>query len=220
MRILVSAMRMISVLGNRRPAAVLDLPQHAFAVLVICCTVACALHGLPASMRLDVAGASDQQRPRFSMQTVGESVAAACESSSAAASADAAGGGGCELNPFGASRLAPGVTVRTQMRVTATGPAPIDVMSLRPLAGCEQNRSAGAGDFCRQLHLRIEWGSQRVFDGSAEELGRQVDAPITLTAPPVHGALLVTTDVSLPSTLGNDYQGLAARLPLLVTASA
>ncbi|ROQ39541.1 hypothetical protein EDF46_1173 [Frondihabitans sp. PhB188] len=129
------------------------------------------------------------------------------------------------INKFGGSTtMIPGQTVTTPITIKNTGTVTANTFTLTPGSSCTQSNNGSlngtATDLCSKLTVVVTntTTSATVFSG-------------TLTALAAGGAIALPTQaagattgfsfaVTLPSTAGNTYQGLAASLPLTWTYSS
>jgi hypothetical protein len=75
-----------------------------------------------------------------------------------------------------------------------------------------------ASDFCTKVNVTIKKGATTVFQGTAAQLssGTGAATPLVANLGPVSagGSAVMEFDVSLDTTAGNSYQGLALSLPM------
>lgn len=131
------------------------------------------------------------------------------------------------INKFGGSTtMIPGQTVSTPITIKNTGTVTANTFSLTPGTTCTQSNSGTlngtATDLCTKLNVVITntTASPNVVVYSGTLAGLASGGAISL--PTVASAATVgfKFDVTLPSTVGNTYQGLAASLPLTWTFSS
>ncbi|MCZ2404798.1 hypothetical protein IV498_16860 [Paenarthrobacter sp. Z7-10] len=127
------------------------------------------------------------------------------------------------INKFGGSTtLVPGgPAVNTAITIKNIGSVPASTFTLTPGATCTQSnngtQNGTAADFCAKLKVVITSGATTVFTGTAATLAGAAAGATSITMPPAPAAGVSTPfniAVSLDSTVLNNYQGLAASLPL------
>jgi hypothetical protein len=122
------------------------------------------------------------------------------------------------INKFGGSTtMVPGTTVSTLVNITNMGTVSANTFTLTPAATCTQSNNGtpngSATDICAKMNVVITSGATTVFTGTLATLAGH--AAFTLGTPVVAGSTVpFTFAVTLDSTAGNTYQGLAASLPL------
>ncbi|PZE24755.1 hypothetical protein [Curtobacterium sp. MCBD17_028] len=122
------------------------------------------------------------------------------------------------IDQFGGAAMVPGDTVTTAMTITNTGSAAARTFTLTP-GSCGQlaNGSVNgtANDLCSQMTVVVKntTANTTVFSGTLAALG-STTTPFSLPAVPGGSSTAFSFAVSLPSTLGNSYQGLQATVPL------
>ncbi len=127
------------------------------------------------------------------------------------------------INKFGGSTtLVPGQTITTAITIKNIGSAPASTFTLTPGASCTQSNSGSnngtATDLCAKLAVVITSGGTTVFSGTAATLAGAASSAFTMPAAPAAGATVpFSFAVTLNSSAGNTYQGLAASVPLTWT---
>jgi hypothetical protein len=129
------------------------------------------------------------------------------------------------INKFGGSTtMVPGQTVTTPITIKNTGSVTANTFTLTPGTSCTQSNNGTlngtATDLCTKMTVVITntTASTTVYSGTLAGLatGGAIALPVTAA-----GATTgFTFAVTLPSTVGNTYQGLAASLPLTWTFSS
>lgn len=136
------------------------------------------------------------------------------------------------INKFGGSTtMVPGQTITTPITIKNIGTVPAGSFTLTPGGTCTQSAntpvntattssttSGSANDFCAKLNVVITSGTVTVFSGTAASLAGAASSSFTMPAAPAAGVSVpFTFAVTLSSSAGNAYQGLAASLPLTWT---
>jgi len=123
--------------------------------------------------------------------------------------------------------LAPGATVTiSTVKVKNAGTIDASQFTLTPGA-CTQSNNTGntgviasgsASDFCTKIDVTIKQNGTAVFVGTAAQLasgtGASTPLPSNLGAVTAGTTVTLEFDVSLDSSAGNTYQGLALSLPM------
>ncbi|WIB15788.1 hypothetical protein DEJ34_01275 [Curtobacterium sp. MCPF17_050] len=128
------------------------------------------------------------------------------------------------INKFGGSTtMTPGNTVNTPITIKNTGTAAANTFTLTPGAACTQTANGTsngtATDLCAKMNLVITSGSTTVFSGTLASF--KGAAAISLPTAPAAGASVpFNFAVTLDSSAGNTYQGLAASVPMTWTFTA
>lgn len=122
------------------------------------------------------------------------------------------------INKFGGSTtMVPGSTISTLVNITNMGTVSASTFTLTPGATCTQSNNGtpngSAIDLCSKMNVVITSGATNIFTGTLATLANH--AAFTLGTPVAAGAVVpFTFAVTLDSTAGNTYQGLAAAMPL------
>jgi len=131
------------------------------------------------------------------------------------------------INKYGGSTtMVPGQTLSTTVTIKNTGTASVSSFTLAP-GTCTQsgNVTGSATDLCSKLGVVISQtvggATTAVSPASSTLATLATGGALALTAPVVAGATVTFKfDVTLASTAGNTYQGLAAAQPLVWTFTA
>ncbi|RAX44185.1 hypothetical protein DQ354_16555 [Arthrobacter sp. AQ5-06] len=128
------------------------------------------------------------------------------------------------INKFGGSTvMVPGgPAVTTAITIKNAGSVAARTFTLTPGTSCTQSlngaQNGTATDLCAKLNVVITSGATTVFTGTAASLAGAPAAAITMPAAPAAGVSVpFTIAVTLDTSAGNTYQGLAASLPLTWT---
>ncbi len=127
------------------------------------------------------------------------------------------------INKFGGSTtMTPGSTVNTSISIKNTGTANASTFTLSPGSTCTQSKNGSqngtATDLCAKMKLVITSGSTTVFSGTLASFAGAAGSAFTMPAAPAAGATVpFTFAVTLDSSAGNAYQGLAASVPMTWT---
>jgi hypothetical protein len=128
------------------------------------------------------------------------------------------------INKFGGSTtMTPGNTVNTPITIKNTGTAAASTFTLTPGAACTQSANGTsngtATDLCAKMNLVVTSGSATVFSGTLASFkgGATISLP---TAPAAGTSIPFNFAVTLDSSAGNTYQGLAAAVPMTWTFTA
>lgn len=130
------------------------------------------------------------------------------------------------INKFGGSTtMTPGVTVNTPITIKNTGTSAASTFTLSPGATCTQSangtQNGTATDLCAKMNLVITSGSTTVFSGTLASFKGAAASAFTMPAAPAAGAAVpFNFAVTLDSSAGNTYQGLAASVPMTWTFTA
>ncbi|WP_144760899.1 hypothetical protein [Curtobacterium sp. 9128] len=130
------------------------------------------------------------------------------------------------INKFGGSTtMTPGVTVNTPITIKNTGTSAASTFTLTPGATCTQSangtQNGTATDLCSKMNLVITSGSTTVFSGTLASFKGAAASAFTMPAAPAAGASVpFNFAVTLDSSAGNTYQGLAASVPMTWTFTA
>jgi hypothetical protein len=130
------------------------------------------------------------------------------------------------INKFGGSTtMTPGNTVNTAISIKNTGTASASTFTLTPGAACTQTTpSASTGsatDLCAKMNIVITSGATTVFSGTLASFKGAAATAFTMPAAPAAGASTpFNFAVTLDSSAGNTYQGLAASVPMTWTFTA
>lgn len=130
------------------------------------------------------------------------------------------------INKYGGDlNMVPGQTVTTNITIKNTGTVDATTLTLTPGA-CTQSTNGSlngsATDLCSKLDVVIKGGSEAsttIFQGTAAELasGGVVAVPAPLAPVKAGVSIPMTVAVTLDSSAGSSYQGLAASQPLTWT---
>ena len=124
------------------------------------------------------------------------------------------------INKFGGSTtMAPGYTTTTAISMKNTGTVNAATFTLTPGATCTQSNNGAnngtATDFCAKMNLVVKQDGTQIFSGTlASFAGSAAKTLVTLSA---GSSSAFTFAVTLDSTAGNTYQGLAASVPMTWT---
>jgi hypothetical protein len=130
------------------------------------------------------------------------------------------------INKFGGSTtMTPGNTVNTAISIKNTGTANASTFTLNPGATCTQSANGSANgtatDLCAKMNLVVTSGSTTVFSGTLASFKGAAASAITMPQAPAAGASVpFNFAVTLDSSAGNTYQGLAASVPMTWTFTA
>lgn len=130
------------------------------------------------------------------------------------------------INKFGGSTtMTPGNTVNTAISIKNTGTAAASTFTLSPGATCTQttptSATGSATDLCAKMNLVITSGSTTVFSGTLASFKGAAASAFTMPAAPAAGTSTpFNFAVTLDSSAGNTYQGLAASVPMTWTFTA
>ncbi|MFJ4220113.1 hypothetical protein [Curtobacterium luteum] len=130
------------------------------------------------------------------------------------------------INKFGGSTtMTPGNTVNTAISIKNTGTANAATFTLTPGATCTQSNNGtvngSATDLCSKMNLVITSGSTTVFSGTLASFKGAASTAFTMPPAPAAGASTpFNFAVTLDSSAGNTYQGLAASVPMTWTFTA
>jgi len=130
------------------------------------------------------------------------------------------------INKFGGSTtMTPGNTVNTAISIKNTGTAAASTFTLTPGSTCTQSNNGSsngtATDLCAKMNLVITSGSTTVFSGTLASFKGAAASAFTMPAAPAAGASTpFNFAVTLDSSAGNTYQGLAASVPMTWTYTA
>ncbi|MFZ6991796.1 hypothetical protein ACO0E1_07860 [Curtobacterium sp. RRHDQ66] len=130
------------------------------------------------------------------------------------------------INKFGGSTtMTPGVTVNTPITIKNTGTSAASTFTLTPGATCTQSangtQNGTATDLCSKMNLVITSGSTTVFSGTLASFKGAAASAFSMPAAPAAGASVpFNFAVTLDSSAGNTYQGLAASVPMTWTFTA
>ncbi|GAA4265670.1 hypothetical protein [Frondihabitans peucedani] len=126
------------------------------------------------------------------------------------------------INKFGGSTtMIPGQTVSTPITIKNTGTVAASTFTLTPGASCTQSNNGAlngsATDLCSKMTVILTntTAGTTVYSGTLANLA--AGGAIALPAAAAGATTGFTFAVTLPSTAGNTYQGLAASLPLTWT---
>ncbi len=124
------------------------------------------------------------------------------------------------INKFGGStNFAPGSSVATTISIKNTGTVTASTFSLTPGAACTQSNNGSvngsATDFCSKMNLTVTQGSTSVFSGTLASFAGS--SPISLGSVSAGTTLPFTFTVTMASSAGNTYSGLAASVPMTWT---
>ncbi len=127
------------------------------------------------------------------------------------------------INKFGGILgMLPGQKVSTTINIENVGTTAASTFTLAP-GTCTQSTNGtyngSATDFCAKMNVVIKSGASTVFTGTLATLAGATTA-ITMPAPAAGVKVPFTFDVTLDTTAGNTYQGLAASMPLVWTFTA
>lgn len=131
------------------------------------------------------------------------------------------------INKYGGSTtMVPGQTVSTTVTIKNTGTAPATSFTLNP-GTCTQSGgvTGSATDFCAKLGVvltqTVGGTTSTITPASSTLTSLASGGALTLASPVAAGATVsFTFAVTLASTAGNSYQGLAASQPLVWTFTA
>ncbi|KQO64298.1 hypothetical protein [Curtobacterium sp. Leaf261] len=127
------------------------------------------------------------------------------------------------INKFGGSTtMTPGNTVNTAITIKNTGTAAASTFTLTPGSSCTQSNNGSANgtatDVCAKMNLVITSGSTTVFSGTLASFAGAAASAFTMpAAPAAGGSVPFNFAVTLNSSAGNTYQGLAAAVPMTWT---
>ncbi|MFJ3384873.1 MULTISPECIES: hypothetical protein [unclassified Curtobacterium] len=130
------------------------------------------------------------------------------------------------INKFGGSTtMTPGNTVNTAITIKNTGTAAASTFTLTPGTTCTQSANGSANgtatDLCAKMNLVITSGSTTVFSGTLASFKGAAASAFTMPAAPAAGGTVpFNFAVTLDSSAGNTYQGLAASVPMTWTFTA
>jgi len=130
------------------------------------------------------------------------------------------------INKFGGSTtMTPGNTVNTAISIKNTGTAAASTFTLTPGTTCTQSNNGTvngtATDLCAKMNLVVTSGSTTVFSGTLASFKGAAASAITMPAAPAAGTSVpFNFAVTLDSSVGNTYQGLAASVPMTWTFTA
>lgn len=130
------------------------------------------------------------------------------------------------INKFGGSTtMTPGNTVNTAISIKNTGTAAASTFTLTPGSTCTQSNNGTANgtatDLCGKMNLVITSGATTVFSGTLNSFKGAAASAFTMPAAPAAGASVpFNFAVTLDSSAGNTYQGLAASVPMTWTFTA
>ncbi|PDQ35859.1 MAG: hypothetical protein B5766_03955 [Candidatus Lumbricidophila eiseniae] len=122
------------------------------------------------------------------------------------------------INKFGGSTtMVPGGTgITTDITIKNTGTATASTFSLTPGATCTKSNNGTlngtATDICDKMNIAITSDGTSVFSGTLEDLAGHAAFALSSVAP--GASVPFRFVVTLDSTAGNTYQGLAASVPL------
>jgi hypothetical protein len=124
------------------------------------------------------------------------------------------------INAFGnGTAMVPGTAIATTVSIKNTGTVDASTFTLEPGACTQSNNGAvngSATDLCSKMQLSVASGATTLYSGTLA--GFVTNGPLSLTPPAAGGGSKnYTFTVTLPSSAGNTYQGLAASLPLTWT---
>jgi hypothetical protein len=123
------------------------------------------------------------------------------------------------INKFGgSSAMVPGAAVATTVSVKNTGTVAASTFTLAPGTCTQSNNgtvNGSATDLCTKMQLVIASGATTLYSGTLA--GFVTNGSLSLGAQAAGASSNFTFTVTLPSTAGNTYQGLAAALPLTWT---
>ena len=127
------------------------------------------------------------------------------------------------INKFGGSTtMVPGQTVTTAISIKNAGTSAASTFTLTPGATCTQSNNGtvngSATNLCAKMNVVISSGATTVFSGTLASLAGATATAFTMPAAPAAGVSVpFSFAVTLDSSAGNTYQGLAASLPLTWT---
>ena len=124
------------------------------------------------------------------------------------------------INKFGGSTVAaPGYTATTTITMKNTGTVGASTFTLTPGTSCTQSNNGAsngtATDFCSKMNLTIMQGSTSIFSGTLATFAGSAAKSLTTLA--AGASSTFTFAVTLDSSAGNTYQGLAASVPMTWT---
>ena len=129
------------------------------------------------------------------------------------------------INKFGGSTtMIPGQTVTTPISIKNTGSVAANTFTLTPGTACTQSNSGAingsATDLCAKMTVVVTntTANTTVYSGTLAGLASAGALPLPAAA--AGASTGFSFAVTLPSTAGNTYQGLAASLPLTWTFSS
>jgi hypothetical protein len=128
------------------------------------------------------------------------------------------------INKYGGTSLAPGSTsntVTTTVAIKNAGTMAPTTFTLVPTTICAQSggvTGVSATDLCSKLTLVIKQDGTQKYSGTLQAF--TPSTPLTLTTVGAGASSTFTFAVTLDSTVGNTYQGLAAAQKLIWTFQA
>ena len=130
------------------------------------------------------------------------------------------------INKYGgSSTMKPGDSVSTKVHIKSTGTVEATTFSVQGgtcTPGTTGSANGGATDICDKMTVKILAGSTQVYSGAASAFAAaaptSLSGYIPLTTSSAGQEFTIT--VSLPSTLGNTYQGLKISQPITWTFGA